>query len=72
MGFDELIDEFEESDFNCGYGLDEVLVVEVELEEFMMEIFVLLLFFQDEEILVGQVGGAVRLKNSQSSYLQIK
>jgi hypothetical protein len=53
LGFDEFVYKFKESDFNCGYGLDEVLVVEVEFEEFMMEIFVLLLFFQYEEILVG-------------------
>lgn len=46
--------------------------MEVEFEELMMEIFVFLLFFEDEEILVGEVGGAVDLKNSGSLYLQIK
>ncbi len=72
LGFDKLIDEVDESEFNCGYGLDEVLVVQVEFEEFMKEIFVLLLFFKHDKILIGEVGGAVNLKNSQSSYLLIK
>ncbi len=72
LRFNKLIDKVEQSEFNCGYGLDKVLIVEVEFEEFMKEIFVLLLFFEHDEILIGQVSGAVNLKNSQSSYLLIK
>ncbi len=68
----EVMDKLKKGSFNCGQGLDKVLVVNIEAEEFAMKVLVLLLLFEDNKVLIGEIGSVIDLKNSGSWYIEIE
>jgi hypothetical protein len=68
----EVMNKLKKGSFNCGQGQDKVLVVNIEAQEFVMKILVLLLLFEDNKVLIGEIGSVIDLKNSGSWYIEIE
>ena len=68
----KVMNKLKKGSFNCGQGLDKVLIVKIEDEKFIVKILVLLLLFEDNKILIGEIGSVIDLKNIDSWYFEIE